>query len=194
MEGNTVKIKRAKWRVVCLGICVIAVGAMQSGCKGGGSDEAFDDSTDSTDTDNSDSDDDGDDFDSDDDDSDEGDDTDVDDTDVCDDTDDTDACGDTDTDIDTDTYTDTETDEHLDAGPDYEYDGSYPNASYGFDDSVEGDIDPAAVPTEPVVWNGEGDIIPNICLPNAEGKVVCLGDFYQSTEYDLVLVDMTTMW
>jgi hypothetical protein len=149
-------IRQSFWRLASLGICAIAVGAMQSGCNDGDSDETQDHSTDTNDTDNSDSDDDDDDVDSDDDDTDTG----------------TDSDSDNDTDVDTDTgpdfgpeCPDTDIDWYVDAGPDYPYDGGYPDPPYGFNDSIDGDsacdlIDPAALPTEPVVWNGQGDIIP----------------------------------
>ena len=162
--------------------------AIQTGCEKNDPHESFDDSTDTGNPDTNDSD------------SDTDSDSDSDETGT---DSDSDSDGDTDTDIDTGTYTDTETasncddidtDWFVDAGPEYPFDGGFPDHPYGFDDSVDEDIDPANIPTGPVAWNGEGNTIPNICLPNANGDTVCLGDFFRSAEYDLLVVDMTTMW
>lgn len=102
---------------------------------------------------------------------------------------DTDADTDVDTDADSDADTDTDTDTDADSDGD-----DYPAGPYGFADSVVGQTDPAAVPSTPSEWTEDGDIIPNVCLDNAEGEEVCLDDFYLSDEYDLLVVDFTTSW
>jgi hypothetical protein len=48
--------------------------------------------------------------------------------------------------------------------------------------------------TSPGSWTGEGDVIPDVCLPNALGDEVCLGDFYRGPDAELLFVDFTTMW
>jgi len=94
-----------------------------------------------------------------------------------------DADADTDGDSDGDTDTDGDTDSDSDA------DADYPPGPYGFT--------PSATYEEtfgPVAWTGEGDVIPDVCLPNALGEEVCLGGSYHSEAHELLFVDFTTMW
>ena len=43
-------------------------------------------------------------------------------------------------------------------------------------------------------WTEEGSTTDNICLPNAAGNTVCLGDFYKNSAYDVIFLDFSTMW
>jgi hypothetical protein len=99
-----------------------------------------------------------------------------------------DADADTDADTDTDAGTDADTDTDTDTGTGT--DSSYPDGPYGFDPSMELDTDFSS----PGSWTGGGDVIPDICLPNALGDEVCLRDLYRSAEAELLFVDFTTMW
>ena len=94
---------------------------------------------------------------------------------------DADSDSDADTDSDTDADTDTDTDGDTDSG--------YPDGPYGFAPSMELDTDMSS----PGAWTGDGDVIPDVCLTNALGDEVCLGDLYRSPEVDLLFVDFTTM-
>jgi hypothetical protein len=48
--------------------------------------------------------------------------------------------------------------------------------------------------SSPGTWAGGGDAIPDVCLNNALGEAVCLGDLYRSPDVELLFVDFTTMW
>ena len=94
------------------------------------------------------------------------------------------ADSDSDTDSDTDADAGADTDTDTDTGADY------PVGPYGFDPSMELDTDMSS----PGTWTDDGDVIPDVCLNNALGDEVCLGELYRSPEIDLLFVDFTTMW
>ena len=77
-----------------------------------------------------------------------------------------------------------------DSDTDSDTDADYPVGPYGFDPSMELDTDMSS----PGTWTGDGDVIPDVCLNNALGDEVCLGELYRSPEVDLLFVDFTTMW
>ena len=93
-------------------------------------------------------------------------------------------------DSDSDSDSDADTDADTDADSDGDTDPEYPAGPYGFDPFMELDTDM----TGPGTWTGDGDVIPDVCLSNALGEEVCLGDFYRSPDLELLFVDFTTMW
>jgi hypothetical protein len=93
-------------------------------------------------------------------------------------------------DADTDAETDADADSDADTDSDADGDADYPDGPYGFDPSMELDTDM----TSAGAWTGDGDVIPDVCLDNAVGEQVCLGDLYRSPDLEIVFVDFTTMW
>jgi len=91
-----------------------------------------------------------------------------------------DSDGDSDSDADTDADSDTDSDTDTDTG------AGYPAGPYGFTPSMLWD-DPIGE------WTDDGEIIPNICLPDANGDERCLGDLYGSADYRVLIVDFTSM-
>jgi hypothetical protein len=89
-------------------------------------------------------------------------------------------------DSDGDSDADTDTDADTDADTDTDTDASYPAGPYGFTPSMLWD-DPIGE------WTDDGEVIPNICLKDANGDERCLGDLYGSADYRVLIVDFTSM-
>jgi hypothetical protein len=111
-----------------------------------------------------------------------------------------DSGADTDSDTDSDAGTDADTDSDSDTGKDYScvekpwdgvhtYGDAYADGPYGFKGSIC--RDPVALTEE---WIDYGDTIPDVCLPNQDDVEVCLHDFYERPDLDLLLVDFSALW
>jgi hypothetical protein len=93
-------------------------------------------------------------------------------------------------DSDSNSDSDSDSDSDTDSDADSDTDAEYPSGPYGFEPSMELNTDM----TSPGTLIGNGDVIPDVCLTNALGEEVCLGDFYRDPDHELVFVDFTTMW
>jgi hypothetical protein len=96
---------------------------------------------------------------------------------------------DADSETDSDADSDTDTDSDSDTDTDTDGDADYPPGPYGFSPSTAHDG-----AFGPVEWTGEGDVIPDICLPSALGEEVCLSAYYLGQDHELLFIDFTTMW
>lgn len=113
---------------------------------------------------------------------------------------DSDADTDTDADTDSDSDADSDSDTDTDADGDVEcigepwdetwtYGEDYAEGPYGFKGSMCWDYENGTGS-----WSIWGDAIPDICLPNHEDEEICLGDFFDSVEYELIFVSYTATW
>jgi len=61
--------------------------------------------------------------------------------------------------------------------------GDYPDGPYGFESSYP-DTSLGITP-----WTQDGQVIPNICLPNSLGETNCLSDYFNKEDVDILFIE-----
>lgn len=67
--------------------------------------------------------------------------------------------------------------------------GMYPGGPFGFKGSIY-----RATPEALGTWQGDGDLMQNICMQNQDDEYTCIAPYYCSSEVDVLIYDFTAMW